>query len=548
MTIRQSAFERLGADYRQWRALRRALRLNERRSATVFRVMSTAGVAGAGIRRGLAGGLIGVLVAWLVAGVESPSGSAPSIFAMVMTILGAMLLTDYGPKTVAGALRCVGHYAVSDRTFALAGLADLWRYAYTTVVLVAGLVPLVVGLREGAVAGLAWALALAMQTAFVALFCGTMFALASRRVRGGRIRGWGRDGQLVVGGVVFSGALLMPLLAADADTRPLEGDAPIWSVLYPPVWFAGLVDVATGRATALATCCAGAGVGITAALHWAFLGATLRELRCTRELHSGEGEGSAGNRASSRKAGIGLGDRFGIVPPELRIASTLIGSQFRRDVGFRMRILAMVPLGVVLLAVAVLDKLDVGPLADSVDGFLAMGLVHMAALGLPLSWLDGLRYSGSSRASWILVATPTDPGRIAVQSINCVAVRFMLPLFVLIGATFLWLFGDALRAIAHTALLALAAYAAMNVMLATTRWFLFATPSEHADRYPGGVAGSIVVGALLFAFLPSALTMAYTTVLGFVAAATGLVALAWLAQRSAAARVRSCVGRMDFAG
>lgn len=548
MTIRHSAFEWLGADYRQWRALGVAMRLSERRSVTLFRLASTAGAAGGGIGRGLASGLIGVLVAWLVAGVESPSGSASSIFAMVMTILGVMLLTDYGPKTVAGALRCIGHYAVSDRTLALAGLADLSRYAYTTVLLVAGLVPLVVGLREGVAAGLAWALSLAVQTAFVALFLGTAYALASRRNRGGRIREWGRDGQLVVGGAAFSCALLMPLLAVDADTRPLEGNAMTWSVLYPPVWFAGLVELAAGRATALAIWCAGVGVGVTAALLWAFLRATLGELHCARELHNGEEEGSAENRPSSLETGTRLGDAFGIVPAELRIASTLIGSQFRRDVGFRMRVLAMVPLGVVLLAVAVLDKLGVGPLADRVDGFLAMGLVHMAALGLPLSWLDGLRYSESSRASWILVVTPTDPGRIAVQSVNVVAVRFMLPLFVLIGATFLWLFEDAWRAIAHTVLLALVAYAAMNVMLAATRWFLFATPAERAGRYPGGIAGSIVVGALLFAFLPSALTMAYATVYGFVAVSTALVAVALLAQRSAAARVRSYVGRMDFAG
>ena len=35
-------------------------------------------------------------------------------FAMVMMILGAMLLTDYGPKTVAGTIGSVGNYAVSD--------------------------------------------------------------------------------------------------------------------------------------------------------------------------------------------------------------------------------------------------------------------------------------------------------------------------------------------------------------------------------------------------------------------------------------------------
>lgn len=538
MTFRDSAFEMVGADHRQWRALRVAMRLQERRATTVFRSASTAGAARAGMGRGLGGGLVGVLVAWLVAGVESPSGSASSIFALVMAILGGMVLTDYGPRTVVGALRSVGHHAVSDRTFALAGLADLLRYAWTTVLLVAGLVPLVVGLREGVAAGLAWALALAVQTVFVALLLGTAYALASRTVGDGRIRRWGRDGRFVAVGVVFAGALLMPLLAGDA--RPSERHAIAWSVLHPPVWFAGLAEFAAGRATPLATGCAAAGTGVTLALLWLFLGATLRELRRARD----RGERATKGRHSSRAADAGRR----LVVAELRIADTLIGSQFRRDAGFRMRILAMVPLGAVLLAVAVLDKLGVGPLADRVDAFLAMGLVHMAALGLPLAWLDGLRYSESSRAGWILVCTPTDPGRIAVRSVDCIAVRFMLPLFVVIGTTFFWLFEDGWRATAHTALLALVAYAAANVVLSTTRWFLFATPAEGAGRHAGGIAGSIVVGALLFAFLPSALAMAYATVHGFAVASGALVAAALLARRSAAARVRSYVGNVDFPG
>ena len=199
-----------------------------------------------------------------------------------------------------------------------------------------------------------------------------------------------------------------------------------WSVLYPPVWFSGMVEFATGEVTALALCCAAAGVGSTLLLFWGFYGATLAELRGARDWHNGD-EGSAKVRSPSRDADTATGDDgFRIVPAELRIASTLVGSQFRHDVRFRMRILAMVPPGLALLAVAVLDKLGVGPLVDKVDGFLAIGLIHMTALGLPLSWLDGLRYSQSSRASWILVSTPTDPGRIVVQSVNCIAIRFML--------------------------------------------------------------------------------------------------------------------------
>lgn len=546
VTIRHATFERVGADYRQWRALVVAMHLRVRRSASVFRLASAAGAAVVGMGRGLACGLIGVLVALLVAGVESPSGSASSILAMVMTILGTMLLTDFGPKTIAGTLRSVGHYAVSDRTFILAGLADLLRYAYTTALLTAGLVPLVVGFREGAVAGLAWALALAVQTAFVALFVGTVYALASRRIGGGRSHEWGRDGQFVAIVVAFAGALLMPLLVPDSGMGPLEANAVAWSVLYPPVWFAGLVEVAAGRVTALASCCAATGVGITVALCSGFCRATLGELRCARDPDNGV-EVVGGNGNSREKRAV-AGDGVRLVPAELRIASSLIGSQFRHDVRFRMRVLAMVPLGVAVLAVAVLDKLGIGPFADKVDGFMVMGLVHMTALGLPLLWLDGLRYSESSRASWILVSTPTDPGRIVVQSVNCIAIRFMLPLFALIAVTFLWLFEDAWRALAHTALLALVAYVAANLMLCTTRWFLFATPADRAGRYSGGFAGSIVVGALLFAFLPSVLAMAYATVYGFVILSAALVGVALLAQRSAAARARSYVGRVDFAG
>ena len=81
-----------------------------------------------------------------------------------MAILATLLLTEYGPAAVGSDLNGLSHYPIADHTFFLYRLTSLMRYTFSTMLPIAGPVPVIVAFE-----GAAYASVLAFAAAVLAL-------------------------------------------------------------------------------------------------------------------------------------------------------------------------------------------------------------------------------------------------------------------------------------------------------------------------------------------------------------------------------------------
>ena len=153
----------------------------------------------------------------------------------------------------------------------------------------------------------------------------------------------------------------------------------------------------------------------------------------------------------------------------------LFSAHLRRDADFRLRLLAGLPLSLGLLSLSVLDFLHVAGVAERLDEFMSIGFIHIAAVAVPLTWLDTAFRSESFRAAWIFAATPMDIGRIAFWTANIVAL-LALPFLLLVGAVLFLVSGGGWGALGHAVNLVLVAYVVIIATAATTPRMPFSAP------------------------------------------------------------------------
>lgn len=506
MNIGKAIVEMAGADYRQWRALALAMRASGRRGG-VSR-MPRAGGADIGF---IAYAVIGIVVAGLALRVPALS-DAPWVLSFAMSVLAASLFVDYAPALVrdgSAHFRHVRHLPISDRMFFLCRLANLLRWTAWVTALVAAPTAALAAIREGPAALAGYLLALPLSALFVACSVATLFAVASRFAAA---QAWRRAVAyclLFVAAVAFCLALGAPLLAIGPDYAQ-AATVHLLDAGLPAHWFSAFVDLAAGvPATRREVHAALAVAGTCAAF-----------LALARAWRASPGPSAAGvdsRFGGARTAGESLvrtrlGRTFrplAALPAEARAADRLVRAHLRRDAGFRLRALSAVPVGVVPLIVAALHALGFEPIAQRLDGFMVLGLVHLAAIAVPLSWLGAIRCSTAHRAAWVLAVAPADIGRIVFWSGASMAAYVGLPFFALIGATLLLVLGCALSTLAHALSLSLASCFVLGIALAINPAAPFSEPpADRPMRSARSLPGHLLGGFLTVSLLPAILSAA----------------------------------------
>ena len=336
-------------DHRQWQSLTTFLYLAERRSTSVFRPANRGLTKSSGAVRVAVLGLIGALLAIVIVRVLDTSEATPTILAIIMAILATLLLTEYGPAAVGSDLNGLSHYPIADHTFFLYRLTSLMRYTFSTTLPIAGPVPVIVAFEEGMAPALGWVLALVGLSIFVALSVGTMFGVISRLSSTGRLAKRIRDGLLAVVVTVYAAVLVIPIMLVDTTkATALASDQAFSQLWLPSAWFSGIIDLAVGSPMPLAFPLAAIAVGSIPAIFLAFRRTTFREI--ARQRESGSDSSVSPSTPLRKKERLLLLRLRHLFPAEFRVVRTLTKSQFRHQFRFRMRVLALVPLGIALLA------------------------------------------------------------------------------------------------------------------------------------------------------------------------------------------------------
>ena len=135
-------------------------------------------------------------------------------------------------------------------------------------------------------------------------------------------------------------------------------------------------------------------------------------------------------------------------------------------------------------------------------------MIHVAAVAVPLSWLDAARRSEAFRAAWIFAATPTDVGKVAFWTAN-VVVLLALPYLMLVGIVLFLVLGGGWNAFGHAVNLVLVVNVVVNAAAAVTPRMPFsASPAKSREVSSRNLVRDLAGWSLAFLLLPALLSAA----------------------------------------
>lgn len=402
-------------DWQQWRVLVRASLRNDLR-----RVGKTIGLARGGSAIGLVGfiafqALIGGAISvplWLAP--EDPFPGAVLHFTYLILSVASLLLLDATTLIVGPAdYEVVASRPVSSGTFFLARAATMLVY----VAFVAGaqsLVPIAAYFLAGGlhvvrgVSGAVGTLAVGFATAGIVV---TLYGTVARAIPRRHLRLGLTVLQLVFSFALYGTLVMLPSRVGRAYLLDPIADRPRWLGLVPSALAAEIVtpDVSWWVIVSMvvAPVLAWAAAARVLSLDYAAQVATLQALpspaappRARRWFRGGENHAVA----------------------------LLARAQFRDDMRFRMTVLSIVPLTVIYLLIGLVDE----DLSSGRYGHPAM--IYVAVLLFPGIVRGAFSRSDAYRAAWLFYASPASAGRLLLGLKNVIAVWFLVPYSLAVGA------------------------------------------------------------------------------------------------------------------
>ena len=285
---------------------------------------------------------------------------------------------------------------------------------------------------------------------------------------------------------------MIPLLARDSLRSSLESFGELapegWALEVPTVWFASVASLADGAA--------GTGEWLGAALAVVSVAVLGWFARDKLSLASAEKLGQALEAQAQDDSEQEQSREWTALLGRLYVPATLIRSQFRHDMRFRMGVLGILPLFVIYLVMALREPGTADPFVPDARVF-PLFLINFALLLAPVTLLELLYASDSNRAGWIFFAMPTDRARLAGDARHCVTLFFLAPFLVLALICLAWMFVAVWHALVHVVLLGCLGVLAMQASQFLDPRLPFSLPVSRRQR--GWLVFLRTIGLAVFA-------------------------------------------------
>jgi hypothetical protein len=271
-----------------------------------------------------------------------------------------------------------------------------------------------------------------------------------------------------------------------------------WMWANPASWFAALIRVTAGDASAAAWIAAAAAAALSVAC------VPLAAGRLSLDYAQRLGESSAVAEPARKRTGFRLP---GFRRAESRAVALLIAAQFRFDQKFRMAILGIVP----LIFFYLLLGLQQGALVDPFTGGMrsaAGAPVYMAVVFMPMTLQASLQYSDGWRAAWIFFATPASAARLIISAKNFVAVWFLGGYLLLLAGIWSFYYEKVWHAFFHAAVIGLLAHTLLQLGVLVKPALPFASEPRRTER-SSRLYTVFFFGSVLAAILPIFLPLVY---------------------------------------
>ena len=531
--------EAAGVDYDQWRALVAvALKIDFRtaaraRSGSHRDVKAVGALAAQAIFYSVMGGLIAAIV-WFARDLFVASDI---VVTYVMFMVGTVALLDHNSAIASpDDYLILGSRPVSSRTYFTARVTNVLVYILALTTAFAYLPLVSFAVRHGVAVGAAAAAGVYAAAIATALAMIVIYATVVRTVGAARLKRLLSYLQMMASFVVYGGYFLVAQLVGQQMLAMTIEKQP-WMMALPPVWFASAAELAAGRLSMLDIVPVAIGALVIVALA-ASLGGRL-SLDYAAQL--GAIVSTPAAAASSRQPRRAFWFRTG----EARATALLIRAQFRNDIKFRMGVLAILPLTIVYVLMAVRD----GGLGDPFvrprgSGF---SFVTMAIMMFPAMLRVNLVRSDAYRASWIFFATPIDRARIVQASKDLLVVTFLVPYLVLVGAVLSYFSPSVLHVAVHLIVVGLISHLVLQVVILTEPELPFSKPLVKGSSSTRVFVVMFVVGTSA-AVLPAVAPLIYSSAAATVAALAALVGVSVVLDRATRVRIERLTAGLEFEG
>ena len=427
----------------------------------------------------------------------------------------------------------LGARPVESRTYFAARFAAVAAYVGAVSVTIALLPALVLGVRVGALAGLATIAAVLLCDLCIAVLVLNLYLLLLRWIHPSRLQRATSYLQLAAATSFYLLYYLMTRTFQGAMLDRLDFESAPWLWSFPTTWFAAFVAVAAGST---GPPWFAAGAAIVMAILCLPLVAGRLSLDYARRL----GELTAvGEPPRAARAGWLPGFRRG----EARAVAMLVRAQFRFDQRFRMGVLGILPLtGFYLLL-----GLDGGALNDPfVSGAHASGPgVFMAVVFIPMTLHAALTVSESWRAAWVFFASPVSHARIVVAAKNFVAVYFLGAYVVVLAAMWSYFFERVWHAVVHALIAGLLAHLLLQLHVIVKPALPFAAEPRKGER-SATLFAIILVGSMAAGVAPSLLPFVYRSAVATIVVLALLVFATAGVEYALRLRVDEAIGDLEF--
>lgn len=543
-----SLFERLGIDYRQWKALVRTSFILLRRNPAFAQGINTGGSSRtAGLVFALFFyGVVGILLAFIPSANPDPALTATLILFPTSFLVASLVLLEFGATIIAPEdYSILSVQPINSRTYFVSRLSVVILF---TVLFAAVLnLPSVVTytIHHGIFVGAAWVLAATLNAVVTAMAMVLIYTSALKVIPYRRMKSFMGFVQMGMSFIVYGGFGLLSSKLQNILNDVAAGYGWWWSLL-PPAWFGALPGLAAGNWTVQN------GIGALAALLLiAFVipaGAAKISLSYAESIARAAGASSEKVAAPAKRGRISL-PLLG--RPEDRAIALLIARQFRYDLKFKMTVLAIVPLTVLYLYQGLQGSGHFyNPFQPGIDtkALGSSSLLYMAIILFPGILKDEIGRSDNFRAAWVFFTSPADRTKLVLAVKRVLTAYFLLPYLFLLGFVFYYFFQNLLHVVMHETVLILASQIQLQIMFMIGARLPFSHPRGIGEK-TGFMAFILLLGpVLLFLVILAFAAFLYSSALSYLLGTVVLAALVVLFERLLRKRVERKVGRLEFAG
>ncbi len=511
----QSLFEKIGADYRQWRALTKSCIQRDMRESSMSAMLHHGRTGGRSFLTMVFFYLLtGLIFIPIVLASNSLFISATLLTTYTMLMIGSLILVEYHSVVISpGDYEVLGYHPINSRTFFLVKLTNLLFYViiFTSVLALPAVITFLFVHGFDPFIGMAAFLSVFLANVTVALWIVLFYTFILRKISADRLQHLLTFCQIGLALFVYSGFFILPRFLEEQAFLQMDLRNTRWLIFLPATWFSSFLSIAEGTAATIHWWLATLAVSVFAVALIASVGklsldysANLSQLVTTSV------------KTRVKKRGGRKSFMWFSLCSEEQVVSKLIRSQFLNDNKFKMAVLGILPLTIFYLFLGTQSGGLSDPFVDSNIELSRSGLLYLIIFLFPMMLRSYVTQSDSYHASWIFYTAPVDLPRLILAEKNFLMLYFVLPFLIILGGVFGYYFDNILHVLLHLLVLGILSHFFLQFAFLYSPDLPFSQPNVKGQRSSNFALLMILVPFLLYLVLPLIFKFVYSNIVSYI--------------------------------